>query len=171
MSAQYEEISQPAAVTHAAAEPQLEVTSSRSWLRVPPPAMVEFPSGNVALLRKPQLLGMMKRGEIPNPLLDAALDHVGGKPSTDYAKTAEFVDFLVSVTFVSPSVILEGDPGEGELHVDEISDDDKKFAVSWAQQGARAAAQFRGVRNERAGDPGSGDGGDLRDPAEHGARD
>lgn len=124
---------------------------------------VELPSGNVPLLRKPQLLAMMKLGQIPNPLLELAVAAVNGGASTDFAKTAEFIDFLVSAAFVEPRVVLEGEPGEGELSIGEITDQDKTFVVNWTQRETRAVEPFR---SERPSTPGSSDGGDVRDTPE-----
>lgn len=143
-----------------------EATTASGWFRPPATEVMELPSGNVARLRRPSVLAMMKTGQIPNPLIEAAAAVASGTASPDYQRTAELIDFLTAAAFVEPRVVLEGPTVDGELHIDEISDADKKFVVAWAQSEARAIDTFHG---ERAGVEGGGDGGDVRGAPEHAA--
>lgn len=125
------------------------------------PELVELPSGNVARLLRPQLSVMLKRGQIPNPLLPAAVASMDG--GVEDAKAAlELVDFLVAAAFVEPKVTVDQDAGEGELSVDALSEADKAFVVKWTQRGVAALATFR---EERAGTGGGDDGGAVLDEA------
>lgn len=105
---------------------------------------------------------MMKSGQIPNTLLAAAASAVGEQASPDYAKTAELIEFITIVAFVEPKVV-QGVAADGELSIDDVSDADKTFIMTWSQQEARALEPFRG---ERPGTPSGVDGGDVRREAE-----
>lgn len=120
-----------------------------------------LPSGNVAELKRPQLSGMIRRGEIPNPLLHAAGAMEAGQIPEDMAQAVELTDLLVSLAFVKPKVALD-DAGDGELAIDMISDADKGFVAAWIKRDVAAMSTFRG---ERPG-AGSGEGGgEVRDAA------
>lgn len=139
-----------------------EPTKASAWFRPPASELVELPSGNTARLRKPSLLTMMRQGQIPNHLSMAAVTAATGEASPDYARTAELIEFMVIAAFVEPEVVADS-PGEGQLSIDQVSDQDKTFVMGWVQSEARAVESFR---DDGSGVAGGGDGGDVRDQAE-----
>lgn len=148
-------------------------TSGRAagWKRNEPQE-VELPSGNVALLQRPHVTAMMRRGEVPNPLLAVALKGVSGDTSEmapeDFAAGSEYVAFIVAKTFVDPQVVLDGEVAEGALHFDDLDDADVEFVFGWAEGTVRELVPFRDGRGGAA----AGGGGDaLGDTAEPDAGD
>jgi len=123
----------------------------------------ELPSGGVALLRRVPVMEMLRRGDIPNPLLDAALNVAQGGALTDYQEAAEFLAFSVASAFQEPRISLEDDPPDGELPLSAISDEDRRYVLGWIQQGVAGLGTFR---EERQGADAGGDGGGIRDEAE-----
>jgi hypothetical protein len=110
-------------------------TEAGSW-QLPELALHELPdSGNVAQLRKPSLMTMMRRGEIPNPLVAAAVDVLDQRATQDYQATAELLAFLVSSAFVEPVCVYDRDPGDGEISVDWLSDRDQQYILQWINSG------------------------------------
>lgn len=122
-----------------------------------------LPSGGVALLRRPSVMEQLRRGEIPNPLLQAALEVAQGEPLQDYREAAEFLAFSVASAFVEPKVSLDDEPENGELPLSKLSDEDRRYVLVWIQQGVAGLATFR---EDGAGADGRSDGGGVRDEAE-----
>ena len=139
-------------------------TEASSWKRSNQPELHELPdSGNVALLRRPSVLEMLRKGEIPNPLLDAALQAAQGEPLSDYGEAAEFLSVMVASAFVEPRCLLDGEPGDGEIALEWLADKDRQYVLAWVQEGLAGLAPFR---QDGAGARDGGDGEDVRDAAE-----
>lgn len=142
------------------ADDKIAPTTAGGW-KLEESELQTLPSGNVALLKRPQLSGMIRRGEIPNPLLHAAGAMEAGQLPEDMAQAVELTDLLVSLAFVKPKVALE-DAGDGELPIDAISDADKGFVAAWIKRDVAAMSTFRG---ERPGADSGEDRGAVRDAA------
>lgn len=140
-------------------------TSATSWKR-DEAELHTLPGGNVALLLRPNTTEMMKRGEIPNPLIGVAIAAATGRglsEDADYAEVARFMDFMVAAAFVEPRISIEDEVAEGELHISALSDAERNYVLIWVQRGVAGLASFR---QDGAGPVGGGDGGDVRDEAE-----
>ena len=137
-------------------------TSASEWRR-DEPELHTLPSGNTALLTRPRTLDMIRKGEIPNPLLEVAIDAASGGRPADPAAAIDFLDFMVSRAFLEPKVALDDEAGPGELSVEDLSDADKNYVLIWVQRGVAGLASFRSLGESPA--PGS-DGRGLRDEAE-----
>jgi hypothetical protein len=143
----------------------IEATPASSWKR-DEPELHNLPSGNAAMLMRPRTAEMIKRGEIPNPILGIAIAAASGSAlpeDVDYVEVQKFTDFMVASAFVEPRVSLEEDPPEGELPISALSDADRNYVLIWAQRGVAGLARFR---LDGAGPASGGDGGDVRDEAE-----
>jgi hypothetical protein len=142
---------------------ELKVTSAASWQRDEPEPHT-LPSGNVAILQRPQLLELLKAGKIPNTLLSAAIAMSQGRTGgEDMGEVLELLDLLVAAAFIEPRVSLEETPLAGELAITDLSDADRNYVLIWAQRGVEGLRRFR---LDGAGPLGGGDGGDVRDEAE-----
>jgi hypothetical protein len=137
-----------------------EATTADAWKR-DEEELVELPSGNTARLKRPQLSVMIRRGEIPNPLLEAAASMAVDVLPENLAEAVELTDVLVASAFVEPKIALV-DAGPDELPIEALSDPDKGFVAHWIKDPVAAMSTFRG---ERAGAGGGEDGGALRDAA------
>jgi hypothetical protein len=148
--------------------PRLEAeaagTAPSEWKRDNLPQAHTLPSGNIAVLRRPSLMEMLRHGEIPNPLLDVALEVAQGQPLTDYKQAAEFLSVMVANAFVEPRMTTEDEPiAEGEIAISWLDDNDRQYVMAWVQKGIAGIAPFR---KDGAGPRGSGDGEDVRDAPE-----
>lgn len=141
-------------------EPQTTATSAEAW-KVEEAELVALPSGNVAKLKRPQLSGMIRRGEIPNPLLEAAGAYEAGQLPENMEQAVQLTDILVAATFVEPTVAVEGH-SDGDLSIDSLSDADKGFVAAWVKRDVAVMARFRGERS--GADRGKGRGA-VRDAA------
>lgn len=127
--------------------------------------LLELPSGNTARLRRPQLFSWLAEGEIPNPLRAAVVEIAGEDTAGEVVtpeERARALFWIVARCFVEPTVVADGDPGPGELHIRDIDDADKFAIVDWAMGEVAALTGFR------AGPPGAlggGDGAGVRDEA------
>ena len=137
-------------------------TRAPAW-RGGEPELHTLPSGNVALLRRPSLMEMMRRGEIPNPLIEAAVEMVDRRGASDYAQTADIVAFMVASAFVEPAVCYEGETAPYELPVAAISDRDRTYVLGWIHGAVVELAPFR---EDGAGAADGSHGGSVRVEAE-----
>ena len=98
----------------------------------------------VARLKRPSLLGMVKRGKIPNTLLVRAnelfvQDGSGFDPEEENMMSQMFdvLDLMATETFLEPTYQEIKDNGI------ELTDDQLMFIFNYAQQGVRALESFR----------------------------
>jgi hypothetical protein len=140
-------------------------TAASAW-KTQEGELVMLPSGNVARLRRPSIMKMIRSGEMPNPLLSAAIGAMtGAQPlnADEIKQRAEFMTYLVVTAFVEPTVSRDDPPPEGALSLDALSDADQMFVTTWIGQEARALSSFR---EDGAGASPGDDGAGLRDQAE-----
>ncbi|MGH8984063.1 MAG: hypothetical protein ACRDY6_09350 [Acidimicrobiia bacterium] len=139
-----------------------QATTAADWKR-DEPKLETLPSGNQAVLCRPQILTMVKRGDIPNPLAGAALRLADGAlDGGDVASHVEVVDLLVAASFVEPTVSVE-EPTNGELWVQDIDDYDKAYVLGRA---LGRVLELEPFREEPPSGADSSDRGDVRGPAE-----
>lgn len=118
--------------------------------------LVELPSGHRARLGPVDLSQMLLDGRIPDLLTpfvtqmlyegvneedlekqfspEAVLDRAG--------ETMELINRVCSASFLDPRVVQE-DPGDGEILIEDVSIDDRSYVFSLAIYGARALESFR----------------------------
>jgi hypothetical protein len=148
--------------------PTLKPTAASDWKReATEPELVILPSGNTALLKRPSMLAMMKQGEIPNPLMEAAVDLLDGQAPKDFGGLVELLEHIAIEAFVEPRISRNGSPQDGEIALSDLSDADKLFVSGWMRGVADEAAPFR---TDGPGASAGGDGGEVRDEAERDAR-
>lgn len=107
-----------------------------------PPFSVTQPF--VARLKRPSMLQMVKRGEIPNELLTKANDlfMTGGKriPTSDVTMLDgifDIVDAIARETFVEPKY------DDIKAAGIELTDDQLMFVFNYTQEGVKALESFR----------------------------
>lgn len=108
---------------------QQKATSKTGWKRNKVHEGVTLPSGAVVDIRLPNLSQLIKSGEIPNELVDDALEQRNEKKITreTLLKTWEFTRFIVPRTVVSPEI--------GEDDVDDLPIQDVEMIASFAGRG------------------------------------
>lgn len=134
-----------------------------------PTVEVDLPSGNVILMEKPSKYAVLFNMQaMPAALTEKAIkaweeqgvgneveDAIESSSKADKLKLMEMsLKIRDSVLRLSrePKIVM-GEAGEGQVSVDEISDDDLDFLFKWVASGGNAAvavATFRGGRKQDA---------------------
>jgi len=109
-----------------------------------------FPSGNVALVKKPSLFAIMNQdGNIPNSFYVAmfSVDQKSGlvdmsgmsdEQKIEYVKTMMYMaDKVAREAFVSPSIADHPDYDNDEITLDDIDDQDKEHLLNWVMGGGQ----------------------------------
>lgn len=112
-------------------------------------------------------LAMANAGDVPTPILNQllaslntgkAVEATDGWGRDDLPRLNTFIDMLVKVAFVYPSVVDENPDYEaGQIAISDLTTDDRFAVFSWAMpQEADAASKFRDQQNSRVGTAQSG---------------
>ncbi len=140
-------------------------TNAKQWIKSQMEEQ-ELPSGNMAKLRKVDLLDLLAQGKIPDVLtgqVEQILSKEKGKASLSLEQFKEFAELLnivALVTFVEPELVA-GEPDEdleaNKLWVGRISATDRIFVFEWANGDAKRVEPFRpkqagDVENLQSGD-------------------
>jgi len=114
-------------------EKTLKPTPPDAWQR-PAEELLELPSGNVALLHRPNSFFLSKSGQVPEKVRKAAEAKKAAEAGNEdvsaenIAAVDLIVDFLISKAFINPRVsVLPGQ--KNALHIDTISAEDKGFIL------------------------------------------
>lgn len=162
--------------------PKRQVTSATEW-RKKSAEDLELPSGNVALVRRPGLRGLLAGGTIPDTLTPLVRAGLEGKPEEvtkklqdatrddpdAIVKMMDMIDAITVATVREPKVypIPVDDDGDeiplddreeldSGLYVDEVDFEDKSFIFSFAVGGTRDLERFRQQTQELVGSLSSG---------------
>jgi hypothetical protein len=107
---------------------------------------VKLPSGIIVSIRKPNLSKLIESGDIPSELLSMALGKegidLGHYDADSVQKGIKMMNLMVKHSLVSPKVV-ENNPKEDEILVDDLSEDDKAFIVGEAQSEVGKLKSFR----------------------------
>lgn len=91
-------------------ETEKPASGASAWKRRTVHENVTLPSGMVVSLKLPNLSHLLKAGEIPNPLVDAAITFAREKPEVSrelIEQEGEFLEWLVPTMLVDPEVTSE----------------------------------------------------------------
>lgn len=143
-------------------------TTGAAWRKA---VEVPLPSGNVALLRKPDVFNLvMGDGDVPEFFSAQVMAGLKGKAAPEAAapETADdlrgysrLLDTVARACFVHPRIVdkPEGEMGEDEIGLEHLAFADKVAVFQWAMGGeeSRAAQSFlekqgAGLDALRAGD-------------------
>lgn len=174
-------------------EQQKKVTNAREW-RKKKGKELDLPSGNVALVQRPDLRKFVSKGQIPDALTGIVKASIAGNEQAkaemeeavknDPEMLGSFVDFLDYVVLsavLQPKVaaipMQENEDGsesntpipldernQSVLYVDEVDMDDKMFIFQYAIGGTTDLESFRHQQEELLGSLLSGE--DVADKAE-----
>lgn len=107
---------------------------------------VKLPSGIVVLIKKPNISKLIENGDIPSELLSLALGkeniETGNFDADSVQKGIRMMNLMVKYSLVSPKVV-ENNPKEDEILIDDLSEDDKAFIVGEAQAEVGKLKSFR----------------------------
>jgi hypothetical protein len=102
-----------------------KATPASMWRKTEPEA-VKLPSGNTAMLERPNMYVRIKTGSVPKVMMRM----LEGDETLSFEEKQEAIEWQCSIAFAEPKVVV-GEPGEGELSIDEIEDRDKSFVLEW----------------------------------------
>lgn len=118
---------------------ELEVTSAKKWReKANEPTTLTLPSGNTIKVRKPSTLGLLRKGIIPMNLFNVALGAQGGvnmakmKPE-EIKGFCEFLAVYLCNAAIEPRIVT-GEPKDGEVSLDDLSDDDQFWLFNKLEQ-------------------------------------
>lgn len=130
----------------------LRVTPASAW-RKPriEGVLIELPdSGMVAKVRPVNVDTFIRVGHVPDALTVLVGKLTGGEgelnkmTNDDYLKLLDTYSAYAITCFVEPRVVeADVEPGEGEISVDDISDEDKRFLFQFMGRPAATLASFR----------------------------
>jgi hypothetical protein len=158
-----------------------EVTPAAEW-GASNVETVELPSGEAAKLKKKLNVWTLFRRGVMTPELIRAYEKAQRGQLEDLGMAIELNDLILAEMFVEPHVFVPDDEHtdvpDGQVHVDQIDDDDVTFVLERAFRGARETGRFRGepggagaggdgegVGEDPGGDGGAGDRDAPRVPA------
>jgi len=124
-----------------------EATSLEALAEYSRGALVELPpfAGNqpfVVRIKRPSMLVLLKRGQIPNELLGTANNLFSGgvdftKDDGTLSRVLELLDIMAEACFVEPTYQQIKDSGI------ELTDDQYMFIFDYSQKGVKALDSFR----------------------------
>ena len=110
--------------------------------------LLELPSGNFAKIRRPSLADMLKQKQIPASLTQVALRQAGAIKGSSTVSEKELddsirlVDVILKKAFVVPEIV-DTEPGEEQITLDDLTDEDRAFVFNYVQSGATSLKSFR----------------------------
>lgn len=118
--------------------------------------VIALPSGINVRLRRPDLIPLLKEGKISAELVNTLQEQASGKAPKDLKevlKNVEAVEAILLNSFVEPVLTLNTEPQEGEISIDDLTDEDRGVAYLYAQAGIKDQKFFRNPDNFRRGRP------------------
>jgi hypothetical protein len=133
----------------------LQLTPASAWRR--DVENVKLPSGNVARLRRSNMLSIIRNSEnVPNFLAAKVTENLSGKRRAKNVPDApmsvkdaiDSVFFLAMAAFDYPQVVDRDPVTEDEVSIAHLSEDDIAFAASYATGDATAIEAVATFRNQ-----------------------
>jgi len=136
---------------------EAQVTLAREWRKPREEGyLVELPSGNVARLGPVDLSQFLLDGDIPDLLApfvarmlfegvsDEELDaeFAPEKALEKAGETMQLINTICRASFIEPCIVDE-DPGEDAILIEDVTVDDRNFVFSVATRGVMALKSFR----------------------------
>jgi len=124
------------------------VTSATEWRKAREQGEItELPSGKVAALRPLSLLGLVKRGSIPDPLSQLVTEMIAGEEKVVvnlelFQSFGELLDLICIVAFVNPKIV-DNPQADDEISVEDLDFDDQLFVFNLVQSEVNLTKPFR----------------------------
>lgn len=136
----------------------MSISTAEYWRSKKRIKQLSLPSGAVIKVRENRLYTLMLANVLPLQLLDKQLKRKEGEeaPPADLAEMIaglKRLNPLIQQIVVEPKIIMEGEPGAGEILFVEIPDEDLQAIIRYIM-GAEVAQELEPFRGEpvRAGD-------------------
>ena len=119
--------------------------------------LLKLPSGFVVKLMEPDLIEMIRNGQMPADLIEVALNNKQGLDKTNVKNIPLFFEFMkrmILITVVEPVVVDSDECKENEISYKDLSDNDKMAIFNgWRYEG-KSLETFR--KKEQTNDEKSG---------------
>ena len=116
--------------------------------------VITLPSGINVRMRRPDLIPLLKEGKISGELITTLQEQASGKTPKnmeEILKNLQAVETVLLNSFVEPKLTLSSEPQEGEITIDDLTDEDRGVAYLYAQAGIKDQKFFRNPDNLRRG--------------------
>lgn len=111
--------------------------------------IVTLESGKSMKIARPSVSALMKTGQLPSELANAAVKVQSGAVTTptDIVKFTEYQEKLVILSAKNPKVVHENaNYDNGEINIGDLSDDEQTEIMIYVNGGLDALAKFRQER-------------------------
>jgi len=102
-----------------------KATPANGWKRAEAEA-VKLPSGNTAMLRRPNMYVLIKTGQVPSEMMRM----LEGDDDMTFEEKQRAIEWQVTVAFAEPEVVMGEATGE-QLSIDDIEDRDKSAVLEY----------------------------------------
>lgn len=118
-------------------------------------ALITLSSGNVVRIARPSVGKLIKTGQLPSELANAAIKvQAGGNTSTqDLDKFMQYQERLVSLALLSPKIAENPNYDNDEIALDDLADDEQTEILLYVNGGLDALAKFRQQRQSVSAGP------------------
>lgn len=118
-------------------------------------ALVELSSGNTVRIARPSVSKLIKTGQLPSELANAAIKvQAGGNTSTqDLDKFIQYQERLVKLAMISPKVVDQPNYENDEININDLADDEQTEILLYVNGGLDALAKFRSQRQSVSAGP------------------
>jgi hypothetical protein len=113
--------------------------------------LITLSSGHVLRIARPSINGLMKTGQLPTELSNAAIkmqQSDGNKPisADEMKKYVEYNERIISLSVVSPRIVDNPNYDNDEISIDDLADDERTEVLQYVQGGLDALIKFRTER-------------------------
>jgi len=111
--------------------------------------LVTLVSGNTLRISRPSVNNLVKTGQLPSELANAAIkmQSGGGNVSDhDMKKYVEYNERIVKLSVISPKIVDQPDYDNDQISIEDLSDDERNEILMFVNGGLEALAKFRGER-------------------------
>lgn len=107
--------------------------------------LITLSSGITLRIGRPSVNNLVKTGQLPAELANAAIKVQSGTPNLsdhDMKKYVEYNERIVKLSVLEPQVV-DADPNDEQIGLDELGDDDRNEILLYVNGGLEALAKFR----------------------------
>lgn len=117
--------------------------------------ILELSSGNTVRVARPSVSKLIKTGQLPSELANAAIKvQSGGNTSTDdLNKFMQYQERLVKLALLSPKISDTPNYDNDEISLDDLADDEQTEILLFVNGGLDALAKFREQRQSVSAGP------------------
>ena len=110
--------------------------------------LITLQSGHVLRVGRPSVNNLVKTGQLPSELANAAIKMQSGGSINDHdmKKYVEYNERIVKLSVVSPKIVDTPNYDNDEISIEDLSDDERNEILLFVNGGLEALAKFRGER-------------------------